>query len=196
MASENLASYAGMTPAEVALRTGRDSYGVVRVLNSSAGTPGAEREYEAGDEALVENGLAEWVIAPVHLPSAGRRLDGDAEREATPLGGIEAFPPATSYDHERDAEARREGYVTAFTDEGLGERMASKRASVARDLANEDDVKSNAALGSLGARSGPVTSRSDLPADKALAEASATGDTSAPDKGARAGGSAPKGAGK
>src|SRR5437870_4485085 len=74
--------------------TDRDSVGVLRVLSAQAGTPGEEREYGPGDEALVEAGLAEWVVAPVHLPSAGRRLNHDGEREPAPLGGIEAYPPA------------------------------------------------------------------------------------------------------
>jgi hypothetical protein len=152
-----------------------DSYGVVRILNSSAGSPGDERAYEVGDEALVEHGLAEWVVAPVHNPSAGRRLDHDAAREPTPLGGVEAYPPAEPTTSARRVEARQEGFVDAHVHEGLGEKLAARRVEVARDLAEGDGegVRAQLALGSLSARSGPVTARSDLAADVALAEASA-----------------------
>jgi hypothetical protein len=152
---------------------GRDSYGVTRILASSAGTPGEEREYEPGDEALVEAGLAEWVVAPVHHPSAGRRLDTDAEREPTPLGGIEAYPPAEPTSWQRRAEARDKGSVGAHADEGLAEKLAARRFEVARDLRAGDDAEAQAELGSLGARSGPVTKPSELAADKALAAGSA-----------------------
>jgi hypothetical protein len=154
---------------------GRDSFGVVRILSADAGQPGEEREYEVGDEALVEYGLAEWVVAPVHLPSAGRRLDHDAQREPTPLGGVEAYPPAGPTSAARRTEAREKGYVEAHIHEGLGEKLASRRMEVARSLAERDgaDVRTQAALGSLSARSGPVGARSDLAADKLLAEASA-----------------------
>jgi hypothetical protein len=117
---------------------GRDSFGVVRILSADAGQPGEEREYEVGDEALVEYGLAEWVIAPVHLPSAGRRLDHDAEREPTPLGGVEAYPPAGPTSAARRTEAREKGYVEAHIHEGLGEKLARRRTEVARSLAERD----------------------------------------------------------
>lgn len=197
--AHDLNEFTGMTPGEVVARTDRDSYGVVRILNSSAGTPGDVREYKEGDEVLVENGLADWVVAPVHGVSAGRRLDGAgrAEVAATPMGGIEAFPNAESYDHGRDAAARRDGFVEAYSADGLAGRMAAKREEVAAGLADESDVKLNASLGSLGARSGPVTSRSELPADKAIADASAAGDEAGEKQGsARSGGSAPGTKGK
>lgn len=156
--------------------TDRASVGVVRILGSGHGTPGEEREYEVGDEALVENGLAEWVVAPVHAPEAGRRLDHDAEREATPLAGVETYPPAEPTTGERRAAARAKGSVEAHSAEGLGGDLAAKRAEVARDLATaNDDARVQAELGGLGARSGPITARSDLPADQQLAEASAAG---------------------
>jgi hypothetical protein len=166
-------------PADILRDTDRDSFGVVRVLASPAGTPGEEREYESGDEALVEAGLAEWVVAPVHAPSAGRRLDGDAECEPNPIGGIEAFPVAGPTDPGRRAQARADGFAKAHIDEGLGGKLAARRAEVARDLAGAEagDAELQASLGSLGARSGPVTKPSELPADKALsAAATATGD--------------------
>lgn len=164
-------------PAAVLRDTDRDSVGVLRVLNSKAGTPGEEREYEPGDEALVEAGLAEWVVAPVHLPSAGRRLDHDAEREPAPLAGMEAYPPAEPTTSARRAEAREKGVVDAHTFEGLGEKLAGRRSEVARQLADGDgDAARQAELGSLGARSGPVTARSELAADKALAEATTGSD--------------------
>lgn len=157
--------------------TDRDSVGVLRVLSADAGSPGEEREYEAGDEALVEAGLAEWVVAPVHLPSAGRRLDHDAQREPTPRGGIEAYPPAEPTTAARRAEAREKGFVKAHADEGVGEKLALKRRDVARGLGDGgdgEDAKVQAGLGGLGARSGPVTARSDLAADRQLAEAAST----------------------
>lgn len=145
----------------------RDSVGVVRILSDSAGTPGDEREYETGDEALVEAGRAEWVVAPVHLPSAGRRLDTDAEREALPADGAEAYPPAEPTTAARRSEARREGVVDAHSDEGLGERLVKARADVARASASkEGDARTQAKLGGFGARSGPATAQSDLPADQ------------------------------
>src|SRR5690349_13498063 len=140
-----------MRGSEILRDGGRDSFGVVRILSARAGQPGEEREYEAGDEALVENGLAEWVIAPVHLPSAGRRADHDAEREPTPLGGVEAYPPAEPTSSARRAEAREKGFVEAHVADGLGEKLARRRLEVARDLAAEDDgdVKVQAELGGL-----------------------------------------------
>lgn len=157
---------------EVLRDTDRDSVGVLRVLSSQAGRPGEEREYELGDEALVEAGLAEWVVAPVYLPSAGRRLDTDAEREPTPLDGVEAYPPAEPTSAARRAEARERGFVAAHIAEGVGEKLAARRLEVARGLSGAGgDAKTQAELGSLGARSGPVTARSDLAADKRLAEA-------------------------
>jgi hypothetical protein len=161
-------------PASEVLRdTDAVSVGSVRILNDSAGTPGEERPYEAGDEALVEGGHAEWVVAPVHLPAAGRRLDGDAEREQIPAGGIEVYPPAEPTTAARRAEARRVGYVDAHSDEGVGEKLAARRAEVARSRGGRDDgdVARQASLGGHGARSGPVTAPSDLPADEVPAEA-------------------------
>jgi hypothetical protein len=75
--------------AEVLRDSNRVSVGVVRILSADAGKPGSEREYRSGDEALVEAGKAEWVVAPVHSVAAGKRLDGDAERDVDP-------PPAES----------------------------------------------------------------------------------------------------
>jgi hypothetical protein len=148
------------------------SVGVTRVLSSSAGTPGEERKYEVGDEALVEAGLAEWVVAPVHEPAAGRRLDHDAEREPTPRGGVVGYPPAEPTTGARRLEARETGSVEAHRHDGLAEQLAAKRFELARDdLGDEGDTKEQAALGGLGARSGPVTKPSDLTADKQLAEA-------------------------
>jgi hypothetical protein len=153
----------------------RTSFGVVRILSADAGRPGEERDYEVGDEALVEHGLAEWVVAPSFSPAAGRRLNHDAGREPTPLGGVEAYPPAEPTTAARRAEAREKGFVEAHVHEGLGEKLAARRLEVARGLAEEDGegVRTQLALGSLGARSGPATARSDLAADVALAEASA-----------------------
>lgn len=163
-----------------------DSFGVVRILNSSAGSPGEERAYETGDEALVEGGLAEWVVAPVHKPSAGRRLDHDAEREPTPLGRAEAYPLAGPTTAVRRAEARDRGVVDAHVDKGLGEKLAARRAEVAGDRGDDDDVRTQASLGGLGARSGPVTARSDLAADKQLAAATTTTDPDEKDDAAKA----------
>jgi hypothetical protein len=179
-------------PASEVLRdSDRVSVGVVRILADSAGTPGEEREYKPGDEALVEQRVAEWVVAPVHSPAAGRRLDHDAEREPAPLAGVEAYPPAEPTTAARRATARAEGSVEAHADEGLGEKLAGERAKLARDLAEGDgDAARQAALGSLGARSGPVTSRSTLPADKALADAATGGDDKPADK--PSGATAPK----
>lgn len=166
--------------AEVLRDTDRDSVGVVRILNSSAGKPGEEREYKAGDEALVEHGLAEWVVAPVHLPSAGRRLDHDAESEPTPLDGAEAYPPAEPTTGARRAHARDKGWVDAHTDGGFAEKLGAARTKAARSAADSDgDAKLAAELGGLGARSGPVTARSELPADRQLAEQT-SGDVDAP----------------
>lgn len=154
---------------QVLAETDRDSYGVVRVLSDSAGTPGEEREYEPGDEALVDSGRAEWVIAPVHLPSAGRRLDstpGAAEKEPTPLDGVEVYPPAEPTTPQRRSEARKEGYVEAHSDEGVAEKVASKRAEIARENTgggtDKGDAKLQASLGGLSARSGPVSVPNDL----------------------------------
>jgi hypothetical protein len=113
----------------------------------------------------------------VHAPEAGRRLDHDAEREQTPLGGIEVFPPAEPTTGGRRQAAREQGYVDAHSDDGLGERLAARRVQAIRDLADGeagDDVRSQAELGGLGARSGPVTKPSELAADKALAAGAAT----------------------
>jgi hypothetical protein len=141
----------------------RDSVGVVRILSGSAGTPGEEREYQAGDEALVEAGQAEWVVAPVHSPAAGRRLDTDAEREQTPRDGIEVYPPAEPTTASRRSQARVEGYVDAHSDTGVGEKLAAARAETARNAtASDGDAKTQAALGGLSARSGPVTAPGDL----------------------------------
>jgi hypothetical protein len=159
--------------ADVLRDTDRVSVGVVRVLASGAGSPAEEREYEVGDEALVEAGLAEWVVAPVHSPEAGRRLDHDAEREQTPRGGVEAYPPAEPTTGARRSEAREQGYVAAHIDDGLGEKLHAKRREVVRDTSSDesDDTKAQAGLAGLGVRSGPVTARSDLAADKQLADA-------------------------
>lgn len=158
-------------PASEVLRdTDRVSVGVTRILSDDAGTPGQEREYAAGDEALVESGRAEWVVAPVHSPEAGRRMDGagQSEREATPRGGIEVYPPAEPTVGARRAESRIEGFVEAHTDAGVAERLAADRARIARgDVADGgSDVELQSSLGGRGARSGPVTSSSDLSADQ------------------------------
>lgn len=164
-------------PTDLLRDTDRDYFGVLRVLNSVAGTPGEEREYEAGDEALVEQGLAEWVVAPVFAPSAGRQLDGvgSAARAANPLGGVEVFPVAGPTNPARRSQARTQGFVEAHMDEGAEEKLAAKRSSLARDLASDgrDDVTLQAELGGLGARSGPASARSELPADQVRAAASA-----------------------
>lgn len=145
----------------------RDSVGVVRILADAAGTPGEEREYQTGDEALVEAGRAEWVVAPVFLPSAGRRLDTVTDREAVPADGAEAYPPAEPTTSARRSQARREGAVDAHSDEGLSERLAKARAEVAREAASQGgDARRQAELGGFAARSGPVTAQSDLPADQ------------------------------
>jgi hypothetical protein len=173
--------------------------GVVRVLSEAAGKPGDERDYEVGDDALIENGMAEWVVAPSNFVEDGLRLDSNSgRRAASPLGGVEAFPVASSTDgdNSRDVHARRHGSAPAH-DAGSHDRdMAAAHAKAAELVAEDSDAERQASLGSLGARSGPVTARSDLPADKAIAEASNAGDTPAEDKPARTGGSAPKGAGK
>lgn len=152
---------------EVLRDTDRNSVGVVRVLSSTAGTAGQEREYEAGDEALVEAGQAEWVVAPVHLPAAGRRLDTDAERGPTPLGGIEAYPPAEPTTAARRSQARIEGSVEAHADDDVATKIAAKRAGVAKAAATAGgvDVKAQTEFGGRSARSGPITAASDLPAD-------------------------------
>lgn len=158
--------------AEVLRDTDRVSVGVVRILSAAAGTPGEEREYQTGDEAIVEAGQAEWVVAPVHSPAAGRRLDTDAEREQTPLGGVEVYPPAEPTTAARRSAARIDGSVEAHSDTGVGEQLAAKRAEVARDaVPREGDVKLQAELGGRAARSGPASAQSDLPADKPVEEA-------------------------
>lgn len=150
--------------------TDRSSVGVVRILSGSAGTPGEEREYKTGDEALVEAGQAEWVVAPVHSPAAGRRLDADAEREQAPQDGIEVYPPAEPTTAARRSQARMQGYVGAHTDEGVGEKLAGERARIARESTNpEGDAKTQAALGGLSARSGPVTAPGNDLTPQALA---------------------------
>ena len=157
----------------LATTPGLHSAGITRVLNGAAGTPGEERLYQEGDEALVEQGYAEWVVAPVFTPEAGRRLDGafSAEKTATPSGGVEAFPPAISYVPGREAKARADGYVEAFTtDEPVEAKLAVSRSKAAKDAAGGDD-KASLATASLGARSGPVTAHSELPADVQAAQA-------------------------
>lgn len=162
--------------ADVLVESDRQSVGLVRILSEAAGTPGEVREYEDGDEALVEAGQADWVVAPVHSPAAGRRLDTDQEREALPRDGVEAFPPADG-SVERTEKARAEGYVEAHSADGLAEKLAAKRAETARSgAASDGDAKLQAHLGGLSARSGPVTAQSDLPADKQLAEAASPTD--------------------
>ncbi len=142
------------------------SLGVTRVLAESAGTPGEERAYQLGDEALVEQGVAEWVVAPVHTPAAGRRYDTDAERETTPRDGVEAYPPAEPTTGARRSEARIEGVVVASIDEGVGQKLASARVEAARNV-GDGDAKTQAQLGGRGVRGGPVTATSDLPVDQA-----------------------------
>lgn len=175
---------------QVLAETDRDSYGIVRILSDSAGRAGEEREYEPGDEALVESGRAEWVTAPVHLPSSGRRLDHDAEREQTPQDGVEVYPPAEPTTPQRRSEARIEGFVDAHSDEGLGEKLATARADIARDntgAGDKGDAKTQAALGGLAARSGPVTnSANDLTAEKLVGDQ--TGDQTGDRSGDRTGG--------
>lgn len=166
MATEDLSQRSAQ---DVLRETERNSYGVVRVYASAAGTPGEEREYQAGDEALVEAGQAEWVVAPVHLPAAGRRLDADAEREATPADGVEAYPPAEPTVAARRVKARTEGVVEADSDSGLAERLTARRAEVARE-ADDGVARQQAELGSRSARSGPITAQSDLSADQPVDE--------------------------
>jgi hypothetical protein len=164
MATEDLSQRSAQ---DVLRETDRTSYGVVRILSDSAGSPGEEREYQTGDEALVEAGQAEWVVAPVHLPAAGRRLDTDAEREPAPADGVEAYPPAEPTDAARRVQARVEGAVGAQVDEGLGEKLTARRREVARRGSDTGgDAKLQAELGGRGARSGPVTAQSDLPVDQ------------------------------
>lgn len=151
------------------------SVGVVRILSKDAGTPGEEREYETGDEALVESGQAEWVVAPIHYPAAGRRLSGQggSEREAVPADGVETYPPAEPTSVDRKVTARLEGVVEAATEEGLGARLADARAKSERKNAGRGgDAKLQAKLGGRGARSGPVTAQSDLPADQPVDDGS------------------------
>jgi hypothetical protein len=120
------------------------SAGVVRILSKDAGKPGEEREYKTGDEALVESGQAEWVVAPIHYPGAGRRR----------------------------VKARLDGVVAAASEKGLGAKLAEARAESERKNAGRGgDAKLQAKLGGRGARSGPVTAQSDLPADQPVEEA-------------------------
>lgn len=174
MANDDVKDLVSRRAADVLRDTDRKSVGVVRILSDSAGTPGDVREYESGDEALVEAGQAEWIVAPVHSPEAGRRLDTDAEREPHPRGGVEGFPPADG-DPQREAEARRKGYVDAYIDEGAGEKLAAKRAEVAkgaRESGRGDDVREQLKVANLSARSGPVTAEgSDLTPNKLLEDA-------------------------
>lgn len=163
MAHEDLSQHSAQ---DVLRDTDHNSYGVVRVLASAAGTPGEEREYQTGDEALVEAGQAEWVVAPVHLPAAGRRLDTDAEHEPAPRDGVEAYPPAEPTTPQRRSQARADGSVKADVDEGLGERLTAKRREAARAASGDGDAKQQAELGGRRARSGPVTAQSDLSADQ------------------------------
>jgi hypothetical protein len=165
--------------ADVLRDTDRDSVGVVRLLSKRAGEPALEREYELGDEALVESGQAEWVVAPVHLPSAGRRLDHDAEREALPLDGVEVYPPAEPTSAARRAESRVVGHVEASSADDVAAQIASKRTKIAREDAGQDgDAALQAELGGHGARSGPVTAQSDLPSAEEASEDVAAKDTS------------------
>lgn len=161
--NENISELTTRRAGDVLLTSDRDSVGVVRILSDSAGTPGEEREYQAGDEALVEASRAEWVVAPVHLPSAGRRLDGDAEREQTPADGVEAYPPAEPTSPQRRGQARKEGTVEAHSDAGVAEKLAAARVKAAREETSTDgDAKQQAELGGMNARSGPVTAPGDL----------------------------------
>lgn len=148
---------------------GVTSLGVTRLLTGRGA--GDERAYKAGDEALVESGQAEWVVAPVHTPAAGRRLDADAERETAPLDGVETYPPAEPTVGSRRSAARKEGSVKAESDTGLGENLVKARAEAARgQAAVKGDAKLQASLGGRSARSGPVTSASELPADQPVPE--------------------------
>lgn len=158
--------------ADVLTDTDRNSVGVVRVYSEDYGKPGSEREYEPGDEALVEAGKAEWVVAPVHLPAAGRRLDHDAEREASPTDGIEVYPPAEPTTGDRRSEARWVGHVKADSDHGLAQKLAGQRADLTRKATGpggKGDAALQAELGGHGARSGPVSADSDLPVDAPVA---------------------------
>lgn len=166
MSNEEVEVLSTVRASDVLLSTDRDSVGVVRILSDDAGAPGDEREYKEGDELLVQRGQAEWVVAPVHLPSAGRRLDGNAETEATPADGVETFPPAEPTTSARRSTARVEGVVDAHSAEGLSERTAKARAA-AVNTKDDGVTERNARLGGRGARSGPVTGKSDLPADQA-----------------------------
>lgn len=173
MATDNITELTQKPASEVLRDSDRTSVGVVRILSDSAGTPGEEREFETGDEALVEAGQAEWVVAPVHSPESGRRLDTDAEREQTPRDGIEVYPPAEPTTAQRRSEARLEGYVDAHTDEGVGEKLAAKRAEANRQASRSDDegdAKLQASLGGMAARTGPLTTANDLTADKLAGE--------------------------
>lgn len=177
------------SPQEILRDTDRDSYGVVRITSGAAGTVGEEREYEAGDEALVEAGQAEWVVAPVHLPSAGRRLDaGRADEEARPLGGVEVYPPAEPTSSARRSQARTEGFVEAHSDEGLAERLAAKRSEVARGVraTGEEDVRTQAAVGGLGARTGGGVTAADLVGDEVARGVTPTEEPGQPAKAAKA----------
>lgn len=142
------------------------SLGVTRVLASAAGSPGEERPYQTGDEVLVEQGVAEWVVAPVHTPAAGRRLDTDAEREPVPQAGVEAYPPAEPTTGVRRSQARAEGTVPAQADQGVAEQLAKARVQAAQQVVAGSDAQTQAQLGTRGARSGPVSSASELPADQ------------------------------
>jgi hypothetical protein len=156
--------------------TDRDSVGVVRILRDGAGPPGDEREYQPGDEALVETGAAEWVVAPVHLPSAGRRLDGApgaAQTSATPLDGVEVYPPAEPTTFARRSEARKEGSVEAHTSD-VDEALVKVRKDNA-PASPDGDAKTQAALGGRSARSGPVTRGSDILPDVEEAPAAEPG---------------------
>lgn len=141
----------------------REYAGVTRVLTGT--DAGSEREYEPGDEALVEAGQAEWVVAPVFHPGAGRRLDGrpgSAEQSAAPRGGVEAYPPAEPTYPDRRTEARVEGVVDASTDSDVEGTISGKRAEAAKaDEGRGSDAAEQAKLGGAGARSGPVTSEAD-----------------------------------
>jgi hypothetical protein len=150
------------------------SAGVVRILSKDAGKPGEEREYKTGDEALVESGQAEWVVAPIHYPGAGRRLSGQggSEHEAVPADGVETYPPAEPTSADRRVKARLDGVVAAASEKGLGAKLAEARAESERKNAGRGgDAKLQAKLGGRGARSGPVTAQSDLPADQPVEEA-------------------------
>lgn len=165
--------------ANVLATTDRNSVGVIRILADSAGTPGQEREFKDGDETLVEQGVAEWVVAPVHLPSAGRRLDANAEVSATPADGVETYPPAEPTTSARRSEARAEGAVSAHTNDGLRDALEDARTAPA---SVDGDAALQASLGGRGARSGPVSATSDLEADKAPESDTESGASKAPAK--------------